>query len=110
MLLHCQWSRFEEGEMRDTHDMHDMHDSKSGQSRNAPGAASDAKPRAKPSGTQYVEPSPLGIEPVEQTDVAKQTNPRRSSERPKQTAEVPLGTGEHAEPPGGGGHASHRKS
>ncbi|WP_244745114.1 hypothetical protein [Paraburkholderia terricola] len=92
--------------MRDTHDMHDTHDSKSGQSRNAPGAASDAKP----SGTQYVEPSPLGIEPVEQTDVAKQTNPRRSSERPKQTAEVPLGTGEHAEPPGGGGHASHRKS
>ena len=39
--------------------------------REAPGAT----PRSKPSGTHYVEPSPLGIEPVEQTEVAAQTNP-----------------------------------
>lgn len=68
--------------------------------------APDRKPRSKPSGTHYVELSPLGIEPVEQTEVAEQTNPRRSSEHPAQTGEVPLGTGEHAEPPGGGGRES----
>jgi hypothetical protein len=73
---------------------------------NAEREAADPKARSKPSGTHYVEPSPLGIEPVEQTDVAAQTNPQRSSERPKQTAEVPLGTGTHAEPPGGGGRES----
>jgi hypothetical protein len=69
----------------------------------------EAKARNKPSGTQYVEPSPLGIEPVEQTGVDQQTNPPRSSERPVQTAEVPLGTGSHGEPPGGGGRESQRK-
>jgi hypothetical protein len=69
----------------------------------------ETKPRSKPSGTHYVEPSPLGIEPVEQTDVAAQTNPPRSGERPAQTAEVPLGTGGVAEPPGGGGRESQRK-
>lgn len=70
----------------------------------------ETKARNKPSGTQYVEPSPLGIEPVEQTGVDKETNPPRSSERPAQTAEVPLGTGAHAEPPGGGGRESQRKN
>ncbi|MFM0340072.1 hypothetical protein [Paraburkholderia fungorum] len=74
-----------------------------------PDVTPDSKPRSKPSGTHYVEPSPLGIEPVEQTDVAAQTNPPRSGERPAQTAEVPLGTGGHAEPPGGGGRESQRK-
>jgi hypothetical protein len=69
----------------------------------------ETKARNKPSGTHYVEPSPLGIEPVEQTGVDVQTNPPRSSERPAQTAEVPLGTGTHAEPPGGGGRESQRK-
>ncbi|HZZ13126.1 MAG TPA: hypothetical protein VFE79_20765 [Paraburkholderia sp.] len=68
------------------------------------------QPRSKPSGTHYVEPSPLGIEPVEQTEVAAETNPPRSSERPAQTSEVPLGTGAHAEPPGGGGRESQHKS
>jgi hypothetical protein len=69
----------------------------------------ETKARNKPSGTQYVEPSPLGIEPVEQTGVDQQTNPPRSSEHPVQTAEVPLGTGSHGEPPGGGGRESQRK-
>ncbi|EIF34172.1 hypothetical protein BCh11DRAFT_01970 [Burkholderia sp. Ch1-1] len=71
--------------------------------------AEAVKQRNRPSGTHYVEPSPLGIEPVEQTGVDRQTNPPRSSERPAQTAEVPLGTGAHAEPPGGGGRESQRK-
>lgn len=52
--------------------------------------------------------SPLGIPPAKQTDVAEKTNPERSSERPHQSAEVPLGTGTHAEPPGGGGRQSQR--
>ncbi|WP_429301119.1 hypothetical protein [Paraburkholderia sp. GAS199] len=69
----------------------------------------EVRARNKPSGTHYVEPSPLGIEPVEQTGVDVQTNPPRSSERPAQTAEVPLGTGAHAEPPGGGGRESQQK-
>jgi hypothetical protein len=69
----------------------------------------EVKQRNKPSGTHYVEPSPLGIEPVEQTGVDKATNPPRSNERPAQTTEVPLGTGSHAEPPGGGGRESQRK-
>lgn len=67
------------------------------------------KQRNKPSGTHYVEPSPLGIEPVVQTGVDKATNPPRSNEEPAQTAEVPLGTGAHSEPPGGGGRESQRK-
>lgn len=71
--------------------------------------AEAVKQRNKPSGTHYVEPSPMGIEPVEQTGVDKQTNPPRSSENAAQTAEVPLGTGSHAEPPGGGGRESQRK-
>lgn len=77
--------------------------------RAAPTMSDEVKARNKPSGTHYVEPSPLGIEPVEQTGVDKATNPPRSSERPRHTAEVPLGTGAHAEPPGGGGRESHRK-
>ncbi|NML35027.1 hypothetical protein [Paraburkholderia antibiotica] len=78
--------------------------------RGATSEPSDAvKARNRPSGTHYVEPSPLGIEPVEQTGVDRQTNPPRSDERPRQTAEVPLGTGQHAEPPGGGGRESQRK-
>ncbi|HZZ03288.1 hypothetical protein [Paraburkholderia sp.] len=83
-----------------------MQDSKPAEDRNAAREVPEKKPRSKPSGTHYVEPSPLGIEPVEQTEAAAQTNPRRSSERPEQTAEVPLGTGTHAEPPGGGGRES----
>lgn len=74
-----------------------------------PQISDETKARNKPSGTHYVEPSPLGIEPVEQTGVDKATNPQRSSERPAQTAEVPLGTGTHAEPPGGGGRESRGK-
>ena len=45
-------------------------------------------------------------QPGEPTETMKRSNPPRSNERPQQTAEVPLGTGEHAEPPGGGGRAS----
>lgn len=74
-----------------------------------PTMSDEVKARNKPSGTHYVEPSPLGVEPVEQTGVDQATNPPRSSERPRQTAEVPLGTGGHAEPPGGGGRESQRK-
>jgi hypothetical protein len=70
--------------------------------------APEVRERNKPSGAQYVEPSPLGIEPVVQTGVDRQTNPPRSNERPEQTAEVPLGTGTHPEPAGGGGRASHK--
>lgn len=80
------------------------------QAQQQPQPQPQPQPRSKPSGTHYVEPSPLGIEPVEQTDVAAQTNPPRSSERPAQTSEVPLGTGTHAEPPGGGGRESQQKS
>jgi hypothetical protein len=79
------------------------------QSRGAPPMSEEVKARNKPSGTHYVEPSPLGIEPVEQTGVDKATNPPRSTERPKQTAEVPLGTGQHAEPPGGGRESHHKQ-
>ena len=68
--------------------------------------APEVKERNKPSGTHYVEPSPLGIEPVVQTGVDKATNPPRSNQHPEQTAEVPLGTGTHGEPAGGGGRAS----
>ncbi|ASW01013.1 hypothetical protein [Paraburkholderia aromaticivorans] len=85
-----------------------MPDSKPQESSDAQ-TAEAVKQRNKPSGTHYVEPSPLGIEPVEQTGVDKQTNPPRSSDRPAQTAEVPLGTGTHAEPPGGGGREPQRK-
>ncbi|APA88839.1 hypothetical protein BJG93_26485 [Paraburkholderia sprentiae WSM5005] len=74
-----------------------------------PPMSDEVKARNKPSGTHYVEPSPLGIEPVVQTGVDKATNPPRSSERPRHSAEVPLGTGERAEPPGGGGRESHHK-
>jgi hypothetical protein len=49
------------------------------------------------------------VQPDGTSEVAKQTNPKRSSERPRQTAEVPLGTGDQAEPPGGGGRASQRQ-
>jgi hypothetical protein len=77
--------------------------------RPAPTMSEEVKARNKPSGTHYVEPSPLGIEPVVQTGVDKATNPPRSSEQPRQTAEVPLGTGVHAEPPGGGGRESQHK-
>lgn len=86
-----------------------MQDGKSHENVNAPSPTPDTKQRNKPSGTHYVEPSPLGIEPVEQTGVDEQTNPRQSSERPAQTAEVPLGTGTHAEPSGGGGRESQHK-
>jgi hypothetical protein len=41
-----------------------------------------------------------------QKEEAERTDPRRTSQRPKQTAEVPLGTGGHPEPPGGGGRQS----
>ncbi|MEX3811010.1 hypothetical protein AB3X96_12185 [Paraburkholderia sp. BR13439] len=77
--------------------------------RAAPAISDEVRARNRPSGTHYVEPSPLGIEPVVQTGVDKATNPPRSSESPRHGAEVPLGTGEHAEPPGGGGRESHRK-
>lgn len=70
--------------------------------------APEVKERNKPSGTHYVEPSPLGIEPVVQTGVDKATNPPRSNQHPEQAAEVPLGTGTHGEPAGGGGRASHQ--
>ncbi|MFT4066615.1 MAG: hypothetical protein QM685_17825 [Paraburkholderia sp.] len=79
------------------------------ESRATPATSEEVRARNKPSGTHYVEPSPLGIEPVEQTGVDRQTNPRRSNEPARQTAEVPLGTGGHAEPPGGGGRESHHK-
>ena len=74
-----------------------------------PEITDEVKARNKPSGTHYFEPSPLGIEPVEQTGVDKLTNPPRSSEPARHSAEVPLGTGDHAEPPGGGGRETQRK-
>ncbi|OLL28450.1 hypothetical protein BTH42_27170 [Burkholderia sp. SRS-W-2-2016] len=77
--------------------------------RDTPELSDEVKARNRPSGTHYVEPSPLGIEPVVQTGVDRATNPPRSSEPARQGAEVPLGTGQHAEPPGGGGRESHRK-
>jgi hypothetical protein len=45
-----------------------------------------------------------------QKEEAERTDPKRTSQRPKQTAEVPLGTGDHPEPPGGGGRQSQRVS
>jgi hypothetical protein len=45
-----------------------------------------------------------------QKEEAQRTDPQRTSQRPKQTAEVPLGTGDQAEPPGGGGRQSQRVS
>ena len=45
-----------------------------------------------------------------QKEEAERTDPKRTSQRPKQTAEVPLGTGSHAEPPGGGGRQSQQVS
>jgi hypothetical protein len=86
-----------------------MQDANPTERPDTPAMSPETKARNKPSGTHYVEPSPLGIEPVEQTGVDEQTNPPRSGDRPAQTAEVPLGTGAHAEPPGGGGRESQRK-
>jgi hypothetical protein len=48
-------------------------------------------------------------EPGEPTETMKSTTPERSNPHPKQTAEVPLGTGNQAEPPGGGGRESQKK-
>lgn len=48
-------------------------------------------------------------EPGKPTETMKSTTPERSNPHPKQTAEVPLGTGNHAEPPGGGGRQSQKK-
>jgi hypothetical protein len=45
----------------------------------------------------------------EPTETMRETNPPRSNEHPVHSSEVPLGTGNHAEPPGGGGRASQRK-
>jgi hypothetical protein len=89
-----------------------MQDDKDDTARKIPDAqdvSPEVKARNRPSGTQYVEPSPLGIVPVMQTGVDKATNPPRSDERPVHSAEVPLGTGEQSEPPGGGGRESQRK-
>lgn len=72
-----------------------------------PEISDEVKARNRPSGRHYVEPSPLGIEPVVQTGVDKATNPPRSSERPAPSPEVPLGSGEQYEPPGLGGMGSH---
>jgi hypothetical protein len=100
MLLHRRNAYSKESAMQDT---------ERGKNGDKPDVSPETRARNKPSGTHYVEPSPLGIEPVEQTGVDAQTNPPRSGERPAQTAEVPLGTGMHAEPPGGGGRESQRK-
>jgi hypothetical protein len=54
------------------------------------------------------EPQAAGA-PVEPTETMKQSNPPRASVHPEQTAEVPHGTGNHPEPPGGGGRPSQRK-
>jgi hypothetical protein len=43
-----------------------------------------------------------------QKEEAERTDPRRTRQEPKQTAEVPLGTSTHGEPPGGGGRQSQR--
>lgn len=90
--------------------MPDEKDETAHQNLDAQNVSPEVKARNRPSGTHYVEPSPLGIEPVVQTGVDKATNPPRSDERPVHSAEVPLGTGEHAEPPGGGGRESQRKN
>jgi hypothetical protein len=45
-----------------------------------------------------------------QKEEAERTNPQRTGQVPKQSAEVPLGTGNQAEPPGGGGRQSQRVS
>ncbi|MPW16757.1 hypothetical protein GCT13_07355 [Paraburkholderia sp. CNPSo 3157] len=49
-------------------------------------------------------------EPGEPTETMKSTTPQRSNPHPRQTAEVPLGTGDRPEPPGGGGRPSHRRA
>jgi hypothetical protein len=49
-------------------------------------------------------------QPGQPTETMKQTNPPRSNEHPNQTAEVPLGSGQHAEPAGGGGRESQQVS
>jgi hypothetical protein len=86
-----------------------MQDTDPASNGDKPDVSPETRARNKPSGTHYVEPSPLGIEPVEQTGVDVRTNPPRSGERPAQTAEVPLGSGTHPEPPGAGGCGSHPK-
>jgi len=48
-------------------------------------------------------------ESTEPTEAMKQSNPSRANVHPEQTAEVPHGTGNHPEPPGGGGRPSQRK-
>ncbi|WP_176055293.1 hypothetical protein [Paraburkholderia caribensis] len=71
----------------------------------------------RPGGTQMDEKHPqeqddarrtgTTTQPGEPTETAKATNPPRSNPHPKQTAEVPLGSGDRPEPPGTGGHPSH---
>jgi hypothetical protein len=60
-------------------------------------------------GEERNEPRKTGTttEPGEPTETMKSTNPPRSKEHPKQTAEVPLGSGDRPEPPGAGGVPSH---
>ncbi|WP_144153472.1 hypothetical protein [Paraburkholderia sp. BCC1885] len=78
----------------------------------------DSKPDSKPN----FEPQDTGAHDANETtdetqrdtrtaaqkQEAERTDPQRTSQRPKQTAEVPLGTGNHGEPPGGGGRQSQR--
>ncbi|HEY1997563.1 hypothetical protein [Paraburkholderia sp.] len=51
-----------------------------------------------------------GTRTESQKEEAARTDPRRTRQEPRQTAEVPLGTGDRAEPPGGGGRQSQRVS
>ncbi|GAB7523956.1 hypothetical protein [Paraburkholderia sp. 2C] len=74
---------------RDSRDSRDSHDSHR-----------DARNRREPGSTGT---------PSEPTEAMKQANPPRANVHPEQTAEVPHGTGNHPEPPGGGGRPSQRK-
>jgi hypothetical protein len=69
-----------------------------------PDAAGEARPDAAEARRQSGATG--GAEP---TEAMRKSNPPRSNEHPGQSAEVPLGTGDHAEPPGGGGRESQRK-
>jgi hypothetical protein len=67
----------------------------------------DPRDSRRDAGSQR-EPGNAGA-PAESTEAMKQSNATRSNVHPEQTAEVPHGTGDHPEPPGGGGRPSQRK-
>jgi hypothetical protein len=81
----------------------------SNENRSGERSPQGARDSERDAGNQRREPGSNADTPVEPTEAMKQSNPPRSNIHPEQTAEVPYGTGNHPEPPGGGGRPAQRK-